>query len=203
MPIDQNPYAPPQAVVDGGGASSEYWREGTKALHIERGADLPHRCVKCNAPAVTPVKARKLYWHHGGIYFLILVNWLIYLVVALIVRKQFELSPGLCAEHTGKRNRNILIAWSLFGFAVLTTVYAAKAGSGEAGLFAVACFLASVIMGFIAARIVYPTEIQPGFAVVKGFGEPFLKSIPPRVARSRFANSGFGARIEPTIGPET
>jgi len=63
---DHNPYAPPQANVDGGGSNAEYWREGRKVLYIALGSDLPARCVRCNAPAVTPINSRKLYWHHWG-----------------------------------------------------------------------------------------------------------------------------------------
>jgi len=203
MPLDQNPYAPPQAAVDGGGATSEYWREGDKALHVERGADLPHRCVKCNAPAVTPIKSRKIYWHHPALYLLIFVSILIYAIVALIVRKQFEVSPGLCQQHTASRNRNILIAWLLFFTAMGSTYYAASHDNGVAGMVAIVSLLAAITMGVIAGRIVYPTEIQPNYAILKGFGEPFLKSIPPRVTRSRFSQPGtFGGRIEPTMGPE-
>ena len=106
--MSHNPYAPPQARIvaraPGSGDSEHVWRENNTVVLLPN-ADLPPRCVKCNAPAEEPVKQRTLYWHTPWLYLLILVSLLIYLIVALIARKGVTLHPGLCTEHrTARRN---------------------------------------------------------------------------------------------------
>lgn len=63
----RNPYAPPQATLDPNRihTDSRAMRDG-KVLVLEYDAAPPPRCVKCNAPALEPIKPRRLYWHHPG-----------------------------------------------------------------------------------------------------------------------------------------
>src|SRR6185312_5268560 len=116
---DRNPYAPSQASLSvtepaatgGVGAGRTVWREGD-LLITSIGAEMPRRCVKCNGPADQPTKARKVYWHHPGLYLLVLFNVLVYAVVVTVVRKKVFVSAGLCKEHKQRRRIAMSAAWT-------------------------------------------------------------------------------------------
>ncbi len=114
---DRNPYAPSRASLKsddapsrGGQSGETVWRN-QKLLVMVPDAALPPRCVKCNGPAEEPTKVRKIYWHHPLLYLLILINLIVYAVVAAIVRKRALVAPGLCAEHKKRRQIGLLIGW--------------------------------------------------------------------------------------------
>ena len=56
-----NPYAPPQAELAGGGLRDALFRDG-KVLVAAREAAFPARCIRCNAAAGTRTYSRKLRW---------------------------------------------------------------------------------------------------------------------------------------------
>ena len=95
-----NPYAPTQASLksaDTPAGTGGLWREGN-CLVVARGAAFPRRCVKCNEPSEEPHKLRKVYWHHPAVYLLLLGYAILYIIVALIVRRTMEVNPGLNVE---------------------------------------------------------------------------------------------------------
>jgi hypothetical protein len=183
---ERNPYAPSRASLagsaveprlDGGGAT--LWREGNVLVALPD-ASMPHRCVKCNEPAVEPTKGRKVYWHHPLLYLLLLLNVLIYAVVAMVVRKKATVAPGLCAEHKKRRGRAITLGW--IGFLsgiVLVYVGEASALGFWGAMLGVLVMLGSIAAGMIFARIVYAKRIDESYVRLKGCGAPFLNSLPP------------------------
>ena len=75
MSTEFNPYAPPKANVEEV-PQGAVWRDGDTLL-LRPGTIWPTRCVKCNLPAVQPVKARWVSWHSPWLYFLLLLNLII------------------------------------------------------------------------------------------------------------------------------
>ncbi|WP_257388845.1 hypothetical protein [Tahibacter caeni] len=181
--MSHNPYAPPEARVVGRAASfdgaQQVWRAGDRAV-FRPGDDLPPRCVKCNADAEQPVKERAMHWHTPWLYLLLLVSILIYVIVALIVRKSAKVSPGLCAEHRLARRNIILGSWlaALAGMGLMAL--SIDRSSGPLALLAAAVMLGSLIFGMVKGRIVYPTHIDAQRIELKGCGEAFLASLPQR-----------------------
>jgi hypothetical protein len=173
MSIPPNPYAPPQAPLSSG-SGGRVWREGA-ILVLEPGAELPPRCVKCDEPAELPLKPRTLYWHHPALYILALVALLLYAIVALIVRKQATVAPGLCLAHRKRRTLWITVGilGPLLGFPIMTL------SQGECGpiFLGALLFLGGLIGGLMGARIVYPERIDPQEVRLKGCGEAFLASL--------------------------
>lgn len=170
-----NPYAPPRAAVEDQ-AALDCWREGT-LLVMRSGSALPERCVKCNEPAIKPVKTRTFYWHHPGWYLLILINIIIYVIGALFVRRKAEAAVGVCARHLLRRRIFIFIGWGglLLGIAVFF--------AGQDGvLLGLTIILATAITGVIGARLVHPAEITKTEMRLKGCGEEFLASLAPKQA---------------------
>jgi hypothetical protein len=183
---ERNPYAPTRASLERGTASAQahnapVWRYGA-VLVMAPGASLPHRCVKCNEPADQPTAERKVYWHHPGIYALIILNLLIYLIVALIVRKQAIVSPGLCVQHKKRRRNALLVAWLGVVLGLASFVAAARDTSSDGPALALAgilLILAGLLWGIIVGRVVYAKRIDRAYVRLKGCGVPFLESLPP------------------------
>ena len=60
-------YATPAPLRTGGPATDVAWRDGN-TLVVRKGVILPHRCVRCNAPADGPFTKHTVYWHHPALY---------------------------------------------------------------------------------------------------------------------------------------
>jgi hypothetical protein len=174
-----NPYAPTPATLRGDAApvAGTAWRDG-KLLVTLLEAELPHRCVKCNEPCDPPKKPRTIYWHHPGIYLLILVALLIYLIVALVARRTARISVGLCERHRNKRRLVIGSAWSgvIAGFLIM--VWGFNDGPALAALFGFLLWLGSMFYGVLASRIIWAKRIDKQNAFVKGCGPEFLDTLP-------------------------
>jgi hypothetical protein len=176
MPEVQNPYAPPKSSLEPEGVRG-FWRDG-KILVLRMGSLLPNRCVKCNAPAEEPIKQRKVYWHHPVIYLVLFLNVLIYILVALVARKNAKINPGLCANHRKRRYLAIGLGWTGI---ILGALFAVVGGINDIPaflLFGIVFLLGSSIAGLIFARIVFPKKIDKEFVFLKGCGNDFLDSLP-------------------------
>lgn len=176
-----NPYGAPAANLEfrssAGLGPGGCWRIGKDTLFVSGAGRLPPRCVKCNGPARQPVKERTYYWHSSALYLLILLNLIIYALVASIVRKKVRLSPALCDRHARMRGRALY--GSLAGFGLLLVAALAAIGRGM-GITALLCFLAALavgIAGSLLTRIVHAVGIDASGARFKGCGAEFLDSL--------------------------
>jgi hypothetical protein len=88
------------------------WKDGS-TLVMGKDAVLPPFCVKCNRVVGKPDFKRNLRWHHPALYLLLLPGWLIYLIVAMIIRKRATVYLGLCPDHISQRRIAIAVCWAL------------------------------------------------------------------------------------------
>ena len=144
---------------------------------MSKDARLPDRCVKCNQPTQTRLK-RNFSWHHPALYLLLLAAWLIYLIVAMIVRKQATVELGLCDEHKQKRRRNILIMWALLLLGVVCFVIAIAVEDGSPALLGLLLVLGGVIFGIVTTRVAVPSKIDNQFVWLKGINKDYLDLLP-------------------------
>ena len=138
---------------------------------------LPNRCIKCNAPADEQLK-RKLTWHHPALYLLALVSILIYVIVAVIVRKTATVNVGLCEQHSSARRRNILITWVLGLASIAAFVAAIYLEDFTLALLGIFLLLVTAIYGIVMARVVTPTKIDNYFVWLKGIDGNYLQQFP-------------------------
>jgi hypothetical protein len=178
MDQQPNPYAPPRADTDldtkFGGATVGLRREGNLLVIPTQGASFPPRCVMCNAAAHKRLK-RKLFWHAPGYYALICVGALIYVIVAMIVRKSAAFEVALCELHATRRRNGILLGW----IGVPLLFIAATVLMDQAPFLGPILMLAGVgvlITALLMVRNVTAARIQDGQAWLK-VGQPFLDSI--------------------------
>lgn len=179
--MNQNPYAPPSLQADAEsafgvpqGLFDGLRREGDLIVIPVRGAAFPDRCVMCNEPAVKRLK-RRLFWHPQGYYALIFVGWVIYVIVAMIVRKRAEFEVGLCERHSARRRNGILIGWLGSALCLVAGIALAQSVPALAIAFGVG-FFACVVAGAMMVRIVTAKRIDKQYAWLK-FEKPFLDSI--------------------------
>jgi len=185
-----NPYAPSRASLSAsergsdGDAGDAVWRDGGLLITLI-GAELPRRCVKCNSPADQPTKVRNVYWHHPGLYLLLLLNVIIYAIVAAVVRKRAAVGAGLCIEHKKRRRIAMTFAWTgaLSGIVLMFFAMGSSAGAWGA-LLGVLLILGSCIGGLIFARVVYARKIDKTHVHLRGCGTAFLDSLPPFPGRA-------------------
>ena len=184
MPDLANPYAPPVAElrIETG---DHCWREG-KVVVLRAGHDFPARCICCNSPATPGRRARTLSWHSPWLFLLILLNILVYLVVALLARRRVKLHPALCAAHAAARRRGLWtgVGILLLGLLVLFSS-AAKEAAGISGLregLLLAGTLLLLAALWVASRVpasLSAARIDDQAVRIRGAGEPFLASLPP------------------------
>jgi hypothetical protein len=170
-----NPYAPPKAVLEVEPAH-EYWREG-KILVMRIGSAAPPRCVKCNEPAVKPIKSRVVHWHHPGWYVLVLVNVLLYVLVAFFIRKKARIALGLCQRHLLRRRIFATIGIGGFVFGFFLAAVGVNHDEGGSAVFGALLMLIAAIAGLAASRTAYPSGITKEEVRLKGCGTAFLDSL--------------------------
>jgi hypothetical protein len=180
-PMDEqqpNPYAPPRAETDFAvGLAGPYQvlrREGEFVVIPVLGASFPPRCVVCNEPGQHRLR-RKLWWHPPGYYALICVGWVIYAIVAMIVRKSADFEIGLCDAHLARRRNAILLGW----LGVPACIAAGALLIDLAPALATMLFIVSfglLVTSLVMVRLVSASRIQDGTAWIK-VGRPFLDSL--------------------------
>lgn len=135
-------------------------------------------CIKCGAAATTPWR-KKFYWHNPALYFLVLLNLLIYAIVAMIVRKQMELNVPLCDSHHADRKRYKLIATLMLvlciPFGVALGVYVSEAMGWITGIL---MFLVSVVFYSLMGLGFAPRKIDEFGGIFRGACAAFLDQLP-------------------------
>lgn len=164
---------PPPSV---GLPNSGVWRDRS-TLVMSKDAHLPDRCIKCNAFTNGRLR-RKFAWHHPAIYILLLVAWLIYLIVAMIVKKRATIDLGICEEHSAKRRTYIWITWLLALGGIAGFVLAIAANDGTPALIGLLLLLTAIVFGVIATRVTYPSKIDDRFVWLKGVNAEYLNQLP-------------------------
>lgn len=184
MSSEQNPYEAPDISADSEKPKHQGDRRVKRGIHRSgpflvipaRGARLPTRCVVCNEPGATRA-FRKLHRHHPRYYFLLLFSPLVYLIVALMVRKQASFEMSLCASHARRRHYGFWIGWG--GTLACLTGFLMLHGSGFRNspltLMLLLALVACPFVGMAMAKVVTAHRIDKRSAWLH-VGRPFLDS---------------------------
>ncbi len=160
-------------------SSESIWRDG-KSLVMASGAELPCRCARCNHPVTrSPIK-RLLYWHQSWIYLLILLSVLIYIIVALIVRKKAVARIPLCDQHRQQRWMIVAASWLmvLAGIGAFVTGIGAQTGGGSAAVAGLVLFIAGIVLGVWKGRLAVAKRIDGDKVWIVGFCPKYLDGLP-------------------------
>ncbi|MEQ8789152.1 MAG: hypothetical protein RIC55_22760 [Pirellulaceae bacterium] len=189
MGIGENPYQPPVApaplmpapatvpAVEGG-----VWRKG-KLLVMHKRVSLPPRCVKTNRPAEMWLK-RNLSWHPPILIITVLAGVMIYVILALLLRKTAKLQIGLTREQFARRRMHQFIMWGLIltSFAMIGGALALNQTLGKAtpiaALAGFVLLIGAAIYGQLATRMVAPTKIDDNYVWLSGVCREYLDMLP-------------------------
>jgi hypothetical protein len=150
-----------------------YWRDGKRVV-MDRNAELPDRCVKCNEPANSYRRLVKLT--HVGTGAELLFGWMAYAFA-----KRAQVMVGLCERH--RRTSNVTIGLiSLVAIIASIYLFTVRTSDWIVPVVALAGFLggvAALIYAYLRSRLIRATKITDAHVWFKGAGEPFLASLPP------------------------
>jgi len=160
-------------------ASTSVFRRG-KLLVVPRDTTLPSWCVLCDKRAADATKKTEFSWHNPWIYVLLL-SPLIYVVVALIVRKTMKFQVPLCSEHRRRRSR---LSWA-GGLCFLAAVPVAVALGYALGeewmavpiLTGLGMALGGLIVVARGSATIAATHIDQHRGLFRGASEAFLKRL--------------------------
>jgi hypothetical protein len=153
------------------------WRVN-RQLVMRPETPLPDRCVKCNAPANGYQLKRQLYWHHPALYLLIIVSLLVYVIVAICVRKKAVIHIGLCEHHRKQRGYVIAGSWLAVVAGVIMLIAGISNSSGGLAVAGIALLLGGAIFGAVRGPMVAAAKIDKDYVWVRGPGQAFLADLP-------------------------
>lgn len=151
--------------------------QSKSVLVMTKQAQLPDRCVKCNAPTQHKLK-RNLRWHHPALYVVIFVGVLFYAILAMVLSKSATINVGLCETHSAARKRNIVITWMLVLISFLSFYFAVAREEMSSLFVGVLLFLGAVIYGVVKARVVAPQKIDDQYVWLRGVDAHYLQQFP-------------------------
>ncbi|AZR21169.1 hypothetical protein [Xanthomonas vasicola] len=155
-------------------AHGDVWREDD-VLVCTPGANLPPRCIKCNAPTDMPSRRYIFHWHHPVIYLALLMGVLPYVILAIVLRKRSAHVLTLCAHHEQRRVRYVAITMA----SVLALLVCGLSLQSElrwvigAGVMAV-----MLVVGRLGARVLSVQSIDHQQARYLGACDDFLRALP-------------------------
>ncbi|PPT75621.1 hypothetical protein XaplCFBP3122_12760 [Xanthomonas arboricola pv. populi] len=162
-------------------AHGAVWREGD-VLVCTPGADLPPRCVKCNAPADDLPRRYIFHWHHPVIYLALLMGVLPYLILAIVLRKRSSHVLTLCAQHERSRVRYVVITRTSF----LPLLVGGLWIDGATGWLTGAGVMAAMLLiGRRGSRVLSAQSVDHAQARYLGACEAFLRALPAPPRESR------------------
>jgi len=180
---DLNHYTAPKAAISAkerqleeGGA----WRDGD-LLAMTSGFGLPDRCLKCNQPTDQRRLKRNLSWHQPFWFVLLVISPLIYIIVAMIVRKTGKVAVPLCPAHRRSRRWAIAVGWlsALVGVGFII-IGAGMFDRPDVGLIGGLVFLFfGILYGVLRSQVAVPQKIDKRLIWLRKVHPDFLAELPP------------------------
>lgn len=159
------------------GAGAGLWRMNNQ-LVTRSETPFPDRCVKCNDPANGFRLKRQLYWHPPAFYLIILLNLLIYALVAICIRKKAALYIGLCETHRVRRKRGIIICWLSVITGLAMIIGGGVGNSGFVIVPGIVLFIGGMIYGGVTGARISAAKITQDNVWIKGVNKDFLAELP-------------------------
>jgi hypothetical protein len=182
-----SPYAPPPPPAQffrgpnpyeaQAAAPAGVWRDG-KTLVAAKDAPLPPLCVKCGCPVEQADFKRTYRWHPPAFYLLLFVAWLIYLIVALCVRKQATVYLGLCERHRARRRTGMMVGALLMTASVALLFFGFGSDTGEVIAVGFFTLIVGLIWTVAAAHLLTPKKIDDHLVWLNGVSPDYLAGLP-------------------------
>jgi hypothetical protein len=138
---------------------------------------LPPPCIRCGAAADGKPVEKTLYWHHPAVYLAILAGLIIYVVLAVVLRKGIKVRVPLCAQHAKRRSTAITLAWvlPLVGIADAFILPQFNVDGGVVALITVVLILTGIVIWAVVANPIRPSKIDQYQGEFTGFCSAYLQ----------------------------
>jgi hypothetical protein len=155
-------------------------------------------CIRCGRPADGKAVSKTYYWHHPAVY-IALLSPIIYIILAVALRKSMKVTVPLCAQHAQRRSIGITLAWvlPLVGIADAIILPQFKVDAGVVVLITVALILAGIITWAVVSNAIRPRKIDQFHGEFTGFCEAFLAQFPEAVQQPAVAAVAPGQMMPP------
>ena len=130
--------------------------------------DFPAVCLLTGKTVDLVRMRRTLSWHHPLIALTFFIGVLIYLVIALIVRKQAKISFCINRAERSRRRKWHLANWGIFLMTFISLIIAGSTGISALFWLSPVCFIGSLVVYYMKVRYLYPTRIDTKVAVIRG-----------------------------------
>ena len=157
------------------------WRKG-RELGTIREHTLPPVCVKCNTPTDRAPLKRQLHWHSPAFYLLFFLNPLIYILVAIFVRRRAILHVGLCEKHARRRFRAIWAGWGL-ALSGCALIVVGAIQSSPWSFLGILLLLGGLLYGVGVSQVTTARKIDRETVIVRGVCADYLVGLPDWLAR--------------------
>jgi uncharacterized membrane protein len=155
-----NPYEAPKSVDLLAPSADQIVYDG-KSLMIPKHFTFPPICLKTGAATdLAPQRRRKLSWYPPLLAILIVLNILIFVLVAACVSKKGEIYFHLSKEVARKRRNVLLRNWGLFGLSIVAGCLAIGSQSTPLGVASAVLFLLTIILSTVASRFLWAKRID-------------------------------------------
>lgn len=190
MNMDEDFYAPPKADIQAKGPyldmAADAWRD-RKLLVVRKGAELPDRCLKCDAPAEGNRFSRDLSWHRPFWLILVILSLWLYLIVYFFIRWKGRVTAGLCPLHRRRRVRAIALGWlaTIAGVAVIVASFNLSESRRDLApypafgmLGGLMLLLGGVIGGLVGSQVLVPRKMDEHFIWLDKVAPEYLARLP-------------------------
>ena len=162
---------------EGIGVIEGVWRSGDRMV-MSIGAELPDRCVKTNLPAGGQWAEIRLSWHHPALYLVVLLNLILYLIVAYFVRTRVIVRVGLTESALSSARTARRLMWALLLSGLAFCVAAVPTSVPQLLWPGVLLMLLAIPVYFLRGRIIWASKIEPGYVWIGGVHRDYLAALP-------------------------
>jgi len=157
------------------------WARGN-LLIASHAAVLPPFCVQCGRPS-EPNRLQKTFsWQPRWVYLFLLIAFFIYVILALVMRRQMTMQVPLCTKHREKY-RTLRITAAVLGLgAILEMVLAVAYLPKSYAVLGVVASLCALLAGAIClsfSGVLGVNFIDDSFGYFSNASESFLAQLPP------------------------
>lgn len=186
---EMNPYQAPSSDPVAFSVEQATFRFDGKDVWVRDGASLPERCIYTNVTLAENPELRtiskKITWVNPLFALLLLLNVIIYLVVALCVQKKGRIQ--FLADHRVLRKKRLKALGGFFLFLLAVAAFIGGlvlSSESEQGGFALGALIlglggiiATLIFMIRAGNSVRTSKFSEGWFRLSGCGKPFLDSL--------------------------
>ncbi len=153
------------------------WRDGDQ-LVIGADAHLPDRCVKTDLPAQGHTADIVAIWHEPALYWLLVLNPMIYIIVAYAVGTRVVVTLGVTPAALSASRREWILTWVLLGGGVAAWLAAVVLQAPQLFWLGLALMALAIPVYLFGARLVRVTRLDGDRVWIRGVHPAYLARLP-------------------------